>query len=83
MSRENEPRISLTELKFDPYSPSEMAGRAQTVGEAKARLDFVNLLTLAVLEGAFIALRAQLATIAGIDSTLGWGPTRILVGAVF
>ncbi len=53
------------------------------VGVAKARLDTINLLTLAVLAGAFIALGAQLATIAGIDSTLGWGPTRILVGTVF
>jgi formate transporter len=83
MSRNREPQISFTELNIDPYSPSEMATRAQTVGRAKARLDFVNLLTLAVLAGAFIALGAQLATIAGIDSTLGWGPTRILVGAVF
>jgi formate transporter len=78
-----EPRISLTDLKIDPYSPAEMAGRAQAVGEAKARLDLINLLTLAVLAGAFIAIGAQLATIADIDSTLGWGPTRILVGMAF
>jgi formate transporter len=83
MSKSPEPRISLTELRIDPYSPAEMAGRAQTVGESKARMDFINLLTLAVLAGAFIAIGAQLATIAGIDSTLGWGATRILVGVVF
>jgi formate transporter len=82
-SGHQEPRISLTDLRIDPYSPAEMAGRAQGVGEAKARLDVINLLTLAVLAGAFIALGAQFATVAGIDSTLGWGPTRVLVGAAF
>ncbi len=81
--RASDPRISLTDLRIDPYSPAEMAGRAQKVGEAKAGHDFVNLLTLAVLAGAFIALGAQFATIAGIDSALGWGPTRVLVGTVF
>jgi formate transporter len=83
MSSSTEPRVSLTDLKLDPYSPAEMAGRAQAVGEAKARLDLINLLTLAVLAGAFISLGAGLATVAGIESTLGWGPTRILVGTVF
>jgi formate/nitrite transporter len=83
MNQGNGPRISLTDLKIDPYAPAEMADRAQAVGVAKARLDLINTLTLAVLAGAFIALGAQLATIAGIDSTLGYGPTRMLVGLVF
>lgn len=60
-----------------------MADRAQTVGVGKARLDLVNLITLAILAGAFISIGAQLATIVGIDSTFGYGPTRILAGVVF
>jgi formate/nitrite transporter len=43
----------------------------------------LSLLTLAVLAGAFIALGAQLATVVGVDSTLGFGPTRLLVGVAF
>lgn len=76
-------RISTTDLRLDPYSPAEMAGRAQQVGMAKARMDALSTLTLGVLAGAFIALGAQLATVVGVDSTLGWGPTRLLVGGAF
>jgi formate transporter len=83
VTERSDPRISLTDLRIDPYSPAEMAGRDQSVGEAKARLDLITLVTLSVLAGAFIALGAQVATITGIDSGLGWGPTRILVGTVF
>jgi formate/nitrite transporter len=77
------PHISGTELRIDPYGPAEMAGRAQAVGVAKARLDTLTLLTLGVLAGAFIALGAIFSTIASVDSTLGWGPTRLLAGVAF
>jgi formate transporter len=83
MPKSRGPQISLTDVKIDPYSPAEMAERAQKVGVGKAKLDLVNLTTLAVLAGAFISLGAQLATIAGIDSAIGYGPTQILIGAVF
>src|SRR5436190_679166 len=39
MAGRSEPRISYTDLHLDPYAPAEMAGRAQAVGVAKARLD--------------------------------------------
>jgi formate/nitrite transporter len=77
------PRISGTELKIDPYGPAEMAGRAQSVGVAKAHLDTLTLLTLGILAGAFIALGAVFATVVGVDSALGWGPTRLLAGVAF
>jgi formate transporter len=83
VSHVHDPRISLTDLTIDPYAPAEMAGRAQAVGVAKAQLDLINTLTLAVLAGAFIAIGAQLATIVGIDSALGYGPTLLLVGLAF
>jgi len=76
-------RISSTDLKIDPYGPAEMAGRAQSVGVAKAHLDTLTLLTLGVLAGAFIALGAVFSTVVGVDSTLGWGPTRLLAGLAF
>jgi formate transporter len=83
MAGTREPQISLTDIKIDPYSPAEMAERAQTIGVGKARLDLVNLITLAVLAGAFISIGAQLATLVGIGSNLGYGPTQVLAGVVF
>lgn len=72
-----------SEFHFDPYTPAEMAKRAETVGVAKAKLDLLSTLTLAVLAGAFISIGAQLATVVGVGSTLGFGPTRLLAGAAF
>ena len=67
----------------DPYAPPQMAARAVAVGAAKARLDAVSLFTLAVLAGAFIALGAQLATIAAVAPGVPFGPARLLVGLAF
>lgn len=77
------PRISFTDLHLDPYRPEEMAGRAQTVGVAKAHLDLLSLFTLGVLAGAFIALGAQLATLVSVAPGVAFGPLRLLVGVVF
>ena len=41
---------------FDALLPAEMAQKAELVGAQKTRLDWISLLTLAVLAGAFIAL---------------------------
>lgn len=76
-------RISFTDLHADPYAPAEMAGRAQTVGVAKARLDLLSLFTLAVLAGAFIAVGAQLGTVVGLAPGADFGPLRLLIGVAF
>jgi formate/nitrite transporter len=68
---------------IDPYAPAEMAARAAATGVTRARLDALRLFALAVLAGAFIALGAQLATLAGVDAGLGYGPGRLLVGVAF
>ena len=81
-ARGHEP-VKITVPTFDPYAPAEMARRVELAGVTKAGLDVLSLLTLAVLAGAFIALGAQLATVVGVDSTLGFGPTRLLVGVAF
>jgi formate/nitrite transporter len=83
MSAVTEPRLPAADPRIDPYAPAEMAARAQAAGIAKARLDTLATLTLGLLAGSFIALGAQLATVVGVDSTLGYGPTRLLVGAAF
>jgi formate transporter len=70
---------------FDALLPSEMAQKAEKVGAQKARLDWLTLLTLAVLAGAFIALGAMFATtvLAGADGIVPFGISRLLAGSVF
>jgi formate transporter len=72
-------------VTIDALLPREMAARAERIGGEKTRLDTQNLLTLAVLAGAFIAFGAMLATIAaaGADGVLPHGLTRLLSGLVF
>ena len=78
MSPDDRPRAP-----FDPYTPAEMAGRVEAGGVAKAMLDAPRTLALAVLAGAFIGLGGMAATIAGTDTGLGHGPTRLLMGIAF
>jgi formate/nitrite transporter len=75
--------ISSIDLHLDPYAPAEIAQRVQAAGVKKSNADLISLATLGVLAGAFISLGAQLATVVGADSTLGYGPTRFLVGTAF
>ncbi len=68
---------------FDAYSPKEMAARIETVGVAKAKLDFIPTMMLSILAGAFIAFGGAFYTIVVTDSGLGFGPTRLLGGMAF
>lgn len=67
----------------DPYTPAEMAARVEAGGVAKATLDLPRTFALAVLAGAFIGLGAMASTVAGTDTGLGYGPTRLLSGLAF
>ena len=49
-------------FSIDALIPPEMAGKAEEVGIAKARMGARNTFALAVLAGAFIALGAIFAT---------------------
>jgi formate transporter len=75
----------MTEYVFslDAYTPQEMARRVETVGVAKANLNSATMFALAVLAGAFIALGANVATIAFTHNGLGYGVSRLLGGLVF
>jgi formate/nitrite transporter len=72
-----------TPAAADPYAPAAMAARAAAAGATKARLDGLSLFTLAVLAGAFIALGAQLATLASVAPGVPFGPARLLTGLAF
>lgn len=67
----------------DAYKPAEMAALVEAVGVAKARLPLGQMLTLAVLAGAFIGFggAAYLMVMTGADP--GFGPARLLGGLVF
>ena len=78
MSSHEAPRVVV-----DPYTPAEMAERVEAGGVAKAALDIPRTLALAVLAGAFIGLGAMASTVAGTDTGLGYGPTRLLAGLAF
>jgi formate transporter len=67
----------------DAYTPVEMAQRVQTVGVSKANLNAATMFALAVLAGAFIALGANVATIAFTQNGPGYGVSRLLGGLVF
>ena len=75
------PRIDPTGI--DAFKPPEIARRIEDAGVAKAALPALQLATLSVLAGVFIALgaAAYAAVMTGVD--MGHGPTRFLGGVVF
>lgn len=51
-----------SERSIDALVPAAIARKAEAIGAQKVRLDFLSLLVLAILAGAFIALGAMFAT---------------------
>lgn len=75
--------IIASEIKFDAYSPKEIASRVETIGVGKANLSFLAKFTLSVLAGVFIAFGAALFTLVVHDSTLSFGLTQLIGGLSF
>ena len=73
----------LTEIKFDAYSPREMASRVETVGVSKTNLNFLAKFTLSILAGVFIAFGALFFTFVVHDSKMSFGLTELLGGLSF
>ena len=67
----------------DAYAPAEIAVRVREAGLAKAALPLAELLLLAILAGAFIALGAAFFTVTVTGSTLPFGITRLVGGLAF
>ncbi|MGQ0614444.1 MAG: formate/nitrite transporter family protein [Planctomycetaceae bacterium] len=63
--------------------PPEMARKAEQVGVAKASLDTLSTLLLAVLAGAFIALGALFMTVVTAGTAPPTGPVALLGGLAF
>lgn len=69
---------------FDAFTPSDMAQKAEVVGQRKAILPFLNLFVLAILAGAFIALGAIFATtVTAGTSDIPFGISKLLAGLAF
>jgi formate transporter len=68
----------------DSLVPKDMALKAETIGIAKAHLDFLSMSGLGVLAGSFIALGAIFATVALTGtSAVPYGWARVVAGVVF
>ena len=68
--------------QVDALLPADIARKAEEIGVAKANMDTVRLLALAVLAGAFISLAATTMW-TGLDGVVPYGLARILGGLVF
>lgn len=72
-------------FSFEALVPQAMARKAEDVGVAKADMGPFNMMALAVLAGAFIALGAIFATTVttGGSGSLPYGVVKLLGGLVF
>jgi formate transporter len=70
---------------LDALLPAAIARKAEETGVAKAGMDALSLLVLAILAGAFIGLGAMAATImwTGTNAGMPFGAARMLGGLVF
>ncbi len=70
-------------FQTDAYLPREMAQRVNEVGVAKAKMNFLSMLYLAILAGSFIGLGAHFATVASANNGLPYSLSQLLTGLVF
>jgi formate transporter len=70
---------------LDALLPADMAAKAEATGVAKANMGLVRTVSLAILAGAFIALGANVSTIAttGAAGSIPYGLARLVAGATF
>ena len=73
----------MKNFDIDAYTPAQMAARVEKAGIVKGNLDFLSMLTLSIVAGAFIAFGAILYTYVIHDSSLSLGLTKLLGGLVF
>jgi formate/nitrite transporter len=70
----------MAEIRIDALLPAEMATRAEYIGVRKAEMPIIQVFSLAVLAGAFIALGAIFATVTASGSMTSLGPDGAVVG---
>ncbi|MFN3530977.1 MAG: formate/nitrite transporter family protein [Candidatus Brocadia sp.] len=82
MAENNVPK-TIQIIDIDAYSPPQIASRIDRVATVKARLSFAQTFILGVLAGVYIGIGAQFVTLVTCDSTLHFGLTSLIGGAVF
>lgn len=70
-------------VTVDAHPPAAMAGKAETVGETKAKLNTMSTVLLGILAGVFIGLGAMLCTVITTNSGLSFGMAKLIGGLVF
>ncbi len=75
--------MSTDPTGLDAYAPADIARLVEAAGVRKAALPAVQMLTLAVLAGAFIGFGGAAYTMAMTGADPGFGPARFLGGIVF
>lgn len=70
-------------MQGDAYGPAEIGALIEGAGVAKAALPAGRMLVLAVLAGCFIGFGAAAWCVAMAGMDPGFGPARVLGGAVF
>lgn len=72
-------------VNLDALLPADMAEKAENVGVKKVKLNGLNMLALAILAGAFIALGSifYITVTAGLKAVMPYGIIKLIGGLVF
>lgn len=68
---------------LDAYAPARIAAMVEAAGVRKAGLTSLQMLTLGILAGAFIAFGGMFYTLVMTGNPFGFGPARMLGGIAF
>ncbi len=79
MSGPSGPRVP-TGNPVVPLTPSDIAAQVSHLAIRRAALSFGSMSVLAAMAGVFVALGAMLTSTISASSSLGIGPTRLLMG---
>ena len=73
------------QINLDALLPPDMAEKAERVGVKKVKLNGLNMLALAILAGAFIALGSifYITVTAGLKAVMPYGIIKLIGGLVF
>ena len=74
---------SRNRVPIDALGPADVAGRLEEASIKRADLPIGSLIVLALLGGVYIGLGGALATLALTDSSLGFGPGKLVAGVAF
>jgi formate/nitrite transporter len=75
--------LAENDISFDDYAPADIAKKVESAGIKKANLNFLSLVLLSILAGAYIAIAGEFYTLVIFDSNLSFGLTKLIGGLCF